>query len=349
VPETTVVTRIRHGTTVEVRALDMDGHMQAIDASELHDYVDESGNPGNRRRLSEVDIRVPSALLEAGIVLTDTPGLGSLHAHASEHAMDYLPRCDLGIVANDAAATLMPQNLDLLRALRDGGAQWLVVLTEADTVAPEALAQQRRYIETTITEALQITVSVGAISVRPGHEAELHTWLQHSLQPMVERTSAQAGERRQRRITELTGRIHTTLQQALAGQPTTALDDDAGSAREPGDLLATLEETHRRLHDLFRTLSDRGVPVIVEEILAQTPAGTTLAARDLGARAAALADAVVRDTVAQLRDIAEQLCADIATQVLRGVPAFAASLPESLAVSAGRGPLWLRRPGLRRR
>lgn len=348
-PVPTVVTRIRHGNTVDVRTLDIDGHVHAINASELHDYVDESGNPGNRRRLREVDIRVPSALLEPGIVLADTPGLGSLHAHASAHALDYLPRCDLGIVAIDAATTLMPLDIDLLRALRDGGAEWLVVLTKADTVTPEALTQQQRYVEAAVTEALQSTAHITAISAHPEHQADLVAWLQETLQPMLERTNTRADERRRQRIAELAGRVRATLQQALAEQPMTAHDDADDAGRTPGGLLATLDDAQRRLHDLIRSLAERGVPVIVEETVTQTAAGTTLVARDLGARAAALADAVVRDVLSELRAIAVQLGPDTSAQLLRGVPAFTASLVESLSVSAGIGPQWLRRPGLRRR
>ena len=349
VPVTTVVTRIRHGTTVEVRTLDIDGHVQTIDASELHDYVGESGNPGNRRRLREVSIRVPAALLEPGIVLADTPGLGSLHAHTSAHALDYLPRCDLGIVAIGAAATLTPQDLDLLRALHDGGAEWLVVLTKADTVAAEALAQQQRYVEAAVAEALQVTTSITSISVRAEHEAELNAWLQGTLKPMLKRTEAQAGERRHRRIAELAGRVRATLQQALAEQPMAADDDEGGADRDRRNVLATLDETHRRRHDMIRTLAERGVSVIVEEIVVQTQTVPTLGARDIGARAAVLADVVVRDVMSELRVIAAQLGPDTSIQVLRGVPGFTNSLPESLVVSSGNGPQWLRRRGLRRR
>jgi GTP-binding protein EngB required for normal cell division len=349
VPVTAVVTRIRHGAALEAHTLDADGQVQAIDAARLHDYVDESGNPGNRRRLREVDIRVPAPLLEPGIVLTDTPGLGSLHAHASAHALDYLPRCDLGIVAIDAAATLMPQDLDLLRALRDGGAEWLVALTKADTVAPEALAQQRRYLRGALAEALQADVSVAAISVRPGHRTGLDAWLRETLQPMLERTNARAAERRRQRVAELAARVRATLQQALAERPAAAHDDDAGTGRDQGDLLAALDDTHRRLHDLVRTLAERGARVIVDETAAQTPAGIALRADDLGARAATLADAVVRDAMAGLRTIADRLGPDVAARVLRGVPPFAANLPKALSLSSGAVPWPLRQALLRRR
>ncbi|MEO7067258.1 MAG: dynamin family protein [Rhodanobacter sp.] len=349
VPVTTVVTRIRYGKTVDVRTVGIDGHVQAIEANELPDYVDESGNPGNRRRLREVDIRVPSVLLEPGIVLADTPGLGSLHAHASAHALDYLPRCDLGIVAIDAAATLTPQDLDLLGALRDGGAEWVVVLTKADTVTPEALLQQRNYVEASVTEAMQTSTHITAISVHPEHKADLDAWLKDTLQPVLEHTEAQAETRRQRRIAELAGRVRVTLQQALAEQPMAAHDDNDNADRNQGSLLATLDDAQRRLHDLVRSLAERGVSVTVEEIITQTPAGATLAAHDLSAHAAILADTVVRDAVAELRAIAAQIGPDTAPHILRGVPTFAASLPESVVVLSGRGPSLLREPGLRRR
>lgn len=44
-----------------------------------------------------------------------TPGLGSLLAHTSAHALDYLARCDVGIAAIDATVTLTlaPHDLDL--------------------------------------------------------------------------------------------------------------------------------------------------------------------------------------------------------------------------------------------
>ena len=346
VPVTAVVTRLRHGDATDVRVLDIDGHVQAIAAAELHDYIDETGNPGNRRRLREVDVSFPAPILEHGIVLTDTPGLGSLHASASAHALDYLPRCDLGIVAIDAAATLMPQDLDLLRALRDGGADWLVVLTKSDTIAAEALAQQRRYIEQALAEALQTPVPVAALSVRDAPRGELEAWRDGVLRPKLERVAGQAAERHRHRIVELATRVRTTLQQALAELPAaTPATGDAAQAH--GNVLASLDDTTKRLRNLVLDLAERGAPVIIEEAVMQTPAGITLDAGSLASRAASLADAVVRDALDALREIAARTRHPAATEALRGVPPFAASLTEA-AVSTGAALLPWRRAWLRR-
>ncbi|KRE89039.1 hypothetical protein ASG87_05695 [Frateuria sp. Soil773] len=346
VPVTSVVTRLRHGDTVEVRALDIDGREQAIAPGELHDYIDETGNPGNRRRLREVDVSFPASILEHGIVLTDTPGLGSLHASASAHALDYLPRCDLGIVAIDAAATLMPQDLDLLRALRDGGADWLVVLTKADTIAAEALAQQRRYIDQALAETLQSPVQVAALSVQDGHRGELAAWRDGVLRPKLEQAAEKAAERHRHRIAELATRVRTTLRQALAELPA-ATPAAADEARDHGSTLASLDDTGRRLHGLVRDLAERGSPVVVEETVAQTPADITLDAGSLAGRAAGLADAVVRDILGELRGIAARIHHPAAPQTLRGVPPFAPALTEA-SVSTGAALLPWRRAALRR-
>jgi GTP-binding protein EngB required for normal cell division len=346
VPVTTVVTRLRHDTTTNVRAVDVDGQVQAIAPGELHDYIDEAGNPGNRRRLREVDVGFPAPILEHGVVLTDTPGLGSLHASASAHALDYLPRCDLGIVAIDAAATLMPQDLDLLRALRDGGADWLVVLTKADAVASDALAQQRSYVERTLAEALQLPVTVDAVSVQAGHCAGFEQWRDEVLRPKLEHAAAQAGARHRQRILDLTVRAHATLQQALAEQPEVPASTEA--ARSHGSALADLDERHRRLHDLVRDLDRRGAEAIIEEAVTQAPPGIALDAGDMAARAASLADAVVRDILGELRGVAGRLDQPAATQALRGVPPFGAS-PAAASVSTGAALLPWRRPQLRSR
>lgn len=345
-PVTAVVTRIRRGTTLEVHTLDIDGHMQAITPSELHDCIDEAGNPGNRRRLREVDVSLPAPLLDPGIVLTDTPGLGSLHTNASAHALDYLPRCDLGIVAIDAAATPMPQDLDLLRALRDGGADWLVVLTKADTVTTDALNQQRRYAEEALGEALQTPLDVAAVSVQAAWRNRLDAWRDGVLRPALERTAVRAGARHRHRVAELALRLRATLQQSLAELP--AAQPSMTEARDHGSTLASLDEIQRRLHGLVRDLAERGAAIVVEETVTQAVTNGAVTAEHFSSRAANLADAVVRDVLTELHGIADRSSHRGATAALRGVPAFAVTLaPASVPTGVGLR-LW-RWPLLRKR
>ena len=46
-----------------------------------------------------------------GVVLVDTPGIGSLATFGAAETMAYLPRCDLGIVLVDAASILNREDM----------------------------------------------------------------------------------------------------------------------------------------------------------------------------------------------------------------------------------------------
>ena len=64
----------------------------------LADYITESGNPGNKKQVASVELAYPSPFLESGIILIDTPGIGSTHAHNTRTTEGYLEQVDAGIV-----------------------------------------------------------------------------------------------------------------------------------------------------------------------------------------------------------------------------------------------------------
>ncbi len=63
----------------------------------LHAYVTEAGNPDNHRQVERVEIGHPAAILEQGVVLVDTPGVGSTYLHNTEVAYQILPHCDAAV------------------------------------------------------------------------------------------------------------------------------------------------------------------------------------------------------------------------------------------------------------
>ena len=62
----------------------------------------EQENPGNTKHVTRLLVKIPAPRLSSGIVLVDTPGLGSLATTGAAETLAYLPRCDLGIVLIDA-------------------------------------------------------------------------------------------------------------------------------------------------------------------------------------------------------------------------------------------------------
>ena len=119
---TAVPTRLvhsRHEPSVVISFADV--QPRRIDLGQLRDYASEEGDPGNRKQVDEYSRGAAVARLREGVVLVDTPGIGSLALAGGAETVAYLPPCDLGIVLIDAASTLNQDDLGLLRTLYEVG------------------------------------------------------------------------------------------------------------------------------------------------------------------------------------------------------------------------------------
>ncbi|MER5465436.1 dynamin family protein [Streptomyces sp. NPDC002668] len=89
-----------------------------VDLAELPEYVTEQGNPGNRRNVRLVEIQAPVPQLEGGLVVVDTPGVGSLNGEHTAATHAFLERADGLVFVCDAIEPLATYELDFLsRAL----------------------------------------------------------------------------------------------------------------------------------------------------------------------------------------------------------------------------------------
>ncbi len=125
-PVTAVPTRVRSGPRTRAVARFRDGTEREIRLDQVHDYVDESHNPGNHRGVVSVDVEVPEGP-PPGVVLVDVPGLGSTHAHNTEAALAALPEADAALLVESVdppvgEAELSPRpRSGLARSIRIGG------------------------------------------------------------------------------------------------------------------------------------------------------------------------------------------------------------------------------------
>lgn len=80
-------------------------------------YVTQERNPGNDLRVRRVELRGRWPLLEPGVVLVDTPGIGSVHGHNTEAARAALADADGAVLVLSADAPLSQQERVLLTTL----------------------------------------------------------------------------------------------------------------------------------------------------------------------------------------------------------------------------------------
>jgi GTPase Era involved in 16S rRNA processing len=113
-----------------------------VPIEQLAQYVSEAGNPGNRHQLSYAEVGLPRRLLEGGLVLVDTPGVGGLGSTHGAATMGALPRADAVLLVSDAAQEYTAPELDFLASAKQLCPNVACVVTKIDLYP-----QWRRIVE----------------------------------------------------------------------------------------------------------------------------------------------------------------------------------------------------------
>lgn len=143
VPVTAIPTFIQRAKSPRVRVTYNAGHVEKNDFAvgeelreRLRQLVTEEGNPHNVLDVARVDVFLPSQLLERGVILIDTPGVGSTHRHNTAAADAVLPECDatLFVVSPDPPITQV--EIEYLARIRETVAHLTIVVNKVDTLEP---------------------------------------------------------------------------------------------------------------------------------------------------------------------------------------------------------------------
>lgn len=132
---TSVVTAVHAAPQLSVVARRReDGRSVAVDVDpdELTLLVTERGNPDNRAGIERVDIGVPSPLLEAGVVVVDSPGVGGIGPANAAATMSFLPLADAVLFVTDSTSELSAPELDFLEDAVTRCPAVVVVQTKTD-------------------------------------------------------------------------------------------------------------------------------------------------------------------------------------------------------------------------
>lgn len=132
---TSAITLVRHGDepSIDVRRR-VDGELlvERVPNNAIIDWVTEAGNPDNAKHVERVDVSLPNRLLANGLVIVDTPGMGSLGAGHAAATLAFLPFADGLVFACDASAELSEPEVDFLKRARELCPNVVVALTKTD-------------------------------------------------------------------------------------------------------------------------------------------------------------------------------------------------------------------------
>jgi len=140
-PLTALATTVRYGRDEGVSAVFADGRTESFPLAALEDLVTERQNPGNRRHLTSVTVRLDAPVLARGAELVDTPGTGSVYAHNTSAAEAALDTMDAAVFVLTADPPMSASERQLMVRVAARSVRMFVVLNKADYLAAAELAE----------------------------------------------------------------------------------------------------------------------------------------------------------------------------------------------------------------
>lgn len=145
VPLTSLVTKISYGDRSQAEVVYRDGRHQQVSINELHDYITEEGNPKNYKNVDSAEVTYLSTFLSNGLVIVDTPGVGSLYRHNTEVTYDYLPNADAALFVLTADPPLSEDEGRFLQDVRYLVPKIFLILNKADHLGDSEKKELRSF------------------------------------------------------------------------------------------------------------------------------------------------------------------------------------------------------------
>jgi len=181
-PATALATFLSYAASPVLRLEFLDGTVEERTPGDVADLqaqlaalVTEQGNPENHLGLARVEAGMPAALLERGVVLLDTPGIGSTLRHNTETARAALAECDVALFVVSPDPPITEAERLYLAEIGPAVARLAVVLNKSDTVDDADRARSVEFLRKVLTEqaGLAADVAIFPASARAGLRAGL--------------------------------------------------------------------------------------------------------------------------------------------------------------------------------
>ncbi|MGB8593101.1 MAG: dynamin family protein [Candidatus Acidiferrales bacterium] len=249
VPVTSVPTILRYGAKLSARLRLGAEDWRDIPLNAVEEYVSEEKNPENKKGVVALEIFAPSPLLEDGMCLVDTPGLGSVHLGNTAATQAFIPHIDAAIVVIGADPPLSGEELQLVETVAEEVRDLLFVLNKADRTNESdratAIRFARQVLEKRLGRAVPEILEVSALDQLEGRAAN-GDWPKfvQALQFLVQQSGRslvqEAAERGLRRVAD----------QILA-----VIHEERDALERP------VEDSERRIETLHKTLEQAEQPM----------------------------------------------------------------------------------------
>jgi GTP-binding protein EngB required for normal cell division len=161
IPLTAIPTFIAWGSTPRIRvSYRLSGRPQEFNVggpdevrAALFNFVAEEANPKNHLDVARVDVFYPAPILKTGVVLIDTPGIGSTHRHNTDTALAVLPECDAALFVVSVDPPITEAELAYLKMVRSNVARVFFVLNKVDYLESPDLQTAVEFLRRTLRQS----------------------------------------------------------------------------------------------------------------------------------------------------------------------------------------------------
>jgi GTP-binding protein EngB required for normal cell division len=174
-PVTAIITEIRYGEIPDATIVyAVGGLREQVALSSLADYISETRNPGNKKQVASVEVTYPSPFLKDGIVLIDTPGIGSTHAHNTETTERYLEQIDAGILVLSVDPPITEVESRFINDIRCEIPKLFFILNKTDIALPDELSEIVHFLEDELERLQVLSPEIFPLSARQDRKHSPH-------------------------------------------------------------------------------------------------------------------------------------------------------------------------------
>lgn len=173
-PVTAISTTVTAGFPEHAEVYFADNTTKAIDLDDLAEFITEEHNPHNHRNVTRATVYVSTPLPAHHLDLVDTPGVGSVFDHNTQHAHVALETMDAAILVVSADPPISASEKLLLAQVNDLSVRTFVVLNKSDHLNRDEKIEAEKFTLDVLTDVLGHNPSLFVCSAREGLDARLN-------------------------------------------------------------------------------------------------------------------------------------------------------------------------------
>jgi len=155
IPLTSVVTIVKYAKEPFAKIVFLDEKNLFLESfNELPLYISEKENPLNIKKVKYVEVGFNNDLLKSGIIIVDTPGIGSIHLNNTSSTYSYIPKIDAAIFITSSDPAFSEAELKLLEEVSSVTPNIFFVLNKIDYLSNDDLVEVLLYTKKSLSQLL---------------------------------------------------------------------------------------------------------------------------------------------------------------------------------------------------